>query len=116
MDDIYSRKSSAVLQPMPIFPASNTPEKENQPPKQLSISPVLPGSGNVTHNITRMLGDSNQQTRGQLPSTVTRATHFSPYSTSHFLSYRHKILNDTKSVINREGTIFILAFKISYNI
>ncbi|XP_060578650.1 homeobox protein DLL-1-like [Ruditapes philippinarum] len=97
LDDIYSRKSSAVVQPMSMFPTSNTPEKENQPLKPLSISPVLPGSGSVTHNITRMLGNSVQQTRNQLPSTATRASHFSPYSTSHFLSFRHKILNENKS-------------------
>ncbi|XP_053377973.1 homeobox protein orthopedia-like [Mercenaria mercenaria] len=105
LEDIYSRKTSAVVQPMPIHRVTNTPDKENQPLKPIGISPVLPGTGSVTHNITRMLGDSGQQPRSQLPSTATRASHYSPYSTSHFMSFRQKILNDSKSSHEDDSTV-----------
>lgn len=102
LDEIFSRKTSAVVQPMPVHPVTTTPEKENMSLKPNNFSPVLPGTGSVTHNITRMLGDSSQQPKSQLPSTATRAPHFSPYSTSHFLSFRHKILQEKKAS-SREG-------------
>lgn len=112
MEDLFPRKTSAVVQPMPVQPVTNTPEKENVPLKPISISPVLPGTGSVTHNITRMLEDTTYQKRGQLPTSATRATHFSPYSTSHFLSFRHKILQDNNNRHNRlEGKKHVLSLR-----
>lgn len=96
MDDVFPRKTS-IVQPMPLHPVTNTPEKENQPLKPLSISPVLPGTGSITHNVTRMLNETEGAGKGQLPSTATRASRFTPYSTSHFMSYRQKILQDASN-------------------
>ena len=78
-DDVISKKNSAIVQPMPF---TQTPEKENQPMKTLTMSPILPGTGSVTHNITRMLSEQWPK-RNQLPASPTSA-----YSTQHFLSYR----------------------------
>lgn len=94
-DDLFTRKTSAVVQPMPVHPVNDTPQKENQPLKPYAISPVLPGTSTVTHNILRMLQEPEETRKSGLPNTATRASRYTPYSTSHFMSYRQKILQDT---------------------
>ncbi|KAL4226549.1 Homeodomain [Mactra antiquata] len=101
MEDIFGKKTSAVVQPMSVH-ETVTPEKENVEVKLNTISPVLPGTACVTHNITRILNESHQQNRSQLPSTATRATHYTPYSTSHFMSFRHKLMNENLKVQEKQ--------------
>ncbi|XP_045165821.2 paired mesoderm homeobox protein 2-like [Mercenaria mercenaria] len=81
---------------------TNTSEGEKQPMNSISVSPVLPGTGNITHNVTRMLKDSAQTPRSQLPSTSPPAARYSPYSTAHFMSFRHNILNKHSLTYNAD--------------
>lgn len=106
-DDLYPRKTSAIVQPMPLHPINITPEKENVPIKPYTFSPVLPGTGTITHNITRMLSETEQNKKEGLPGTATRASRYSPYSTSHFMSYRQKSLQDSSNQ-KPEGNVFYL--------
>ena len=45
-DNVISRKTSAIVQPV---------RKESHAVKPLFMSPVLPGTSSVTHNVTRLL-------------------------------------------------------------
>ncbi|XP_052777398.1 pituitary homeobox 2-like [Mya arenaria] len=90
LDEMFWRKSSTILQTMPELPAARTPETDSLTLKAINISPVLPGTGSFTHNVTRMLSETGEM--GKLPGKEARETRFSPYSTSHFLSYRQNML------------------------
>ncbi|XP_045207028.2 pituitary homeobox 1-like [Mercenaria mercenaria] len=68
-------------------------EEENQHTNLISVSPIQSGTGNIRHNVTRMLEDSAQTLKSQLPSTSPRVAPYSPYSTAHFMSFRHNILH-----------------------
>ena len=103
-------KTSAIVQPM--FPNTGTPEKENQPLKPITVSPVLPGTASITHNVTRMLQDDVSIARRSLNGSDTR---FTPYTTAHFLAYRHKMLNkhDVNKSSNSEGKLDHLCLPVS---
>ena len=45
-DNVMPRKTSAIVQPV---------KKENQEARSLFLSPVLPGTGSISHNVTRLL-------------------------------------------------------------
>ncbi|WAR26680.1 ISX-like protein [Mya arenaria] len=111
LEDIFPRKTSAIVQPMPVLPVATTPEKENMPFKPFNISPVFPGTGSFTHNVTSMLSETGDTGRreGQLPSTASRATRFSPYSTAHFLSYRQRMIQGNTSKNDDDHLVDVVA-------
>ena len=73
---------------------SHLPDATNNRPTRLSVSPVLPGTGNVTYNITRMLRSNIQTLRNDSTDQRTQEGHMLPYSTSHFMSFRHNALRE----------------------
>ncbi|XP_060554242.1 uncharacterized protein LOC132715270 [Ruditapes philippinarum] len=82
---------------LPSNGPSHLPAAENNRPICLSVSPVLPGTGNVTHNITRMLGSDMQTLGNDSTDQRTQEGHMLPYSTSHFMSFRHNALREYTS-------------------
>ena len=71
---------------------SQSPEIWNQEATRLSVSPVIPGTGNVTHNVTRILGISEQTPEKESTDDRTHESPVMPYSTAHFMSFRHRTL------------------------
>ena len=101
-DDVSSswqRKISATVAPL----QSRTPEKENQPLKPLCLTPVLPGTRSITHNITRMLPDTQCENpfqtstpeRTSLPNFGQSA--FQPFTSRSFLDINKSSTSYSKS-------------------
>ena len=55
---ILSRKTSAIVQPV---------QKENQSINTLFMSPILPGTSSVTHNVTRFLSNKEGTDSLEMP-------------------------------------------------
>ncbi|WAQ96395.1 PITX1-like protein [Mya arenaria] len=102
--DGFPRRASTIVQTMPELSAARTPDTDTLTLKAKSIYPVLPGTGSFTHNVTRMLSETGEMGHREekLSSKDARAKRFSPYSTSHFLSYRQNMLQQNTNKQNVE--------------
>lgn len=98
-EDNVSRSATAKPIRMDI------PVNVNPPQTTIGVSSVLPGTGSITHNITRMLNDSNHLPQSPLPETSARSARYSPYSTAHFMSFRHKMLNANNRASYETGKV-----------
>ena len=79
------------------------------PLKPYHISPVLPGTGTITHNVTRMLNGELEAVKKEGMSTA-RAPRYSPYNTSHFMSYRQKIMHDPSN--QKQEGIYLIFYRL----
>ena len=66
-DNAIPRKTSAIVQPV---------RKDNQEVRSLFLSPVLPGTGSVTHNVTKLLADNVDNAGRTSPRAVNYLGHY----------------------------------------
>ena len=84
-DNLVSRKTSAIVQPV---------QKENRP---LYMSPVLPGTGSVTHNVTRLLSNKENSDGTGTPEISTYQSGYTNISATAKELFRTPKGNDVSS-------------------
>jgi hypothetical protein len=111
MEDQYSKKFSTwSANSLQVQTQSSEYKKESA--ARLSVSSVLPGTGNVTHNVTRMLGDSSV-TSGKMPTHNLRASPYSLHRSDQCMPFIDTYLLQN-STLNDSGKILFHIIRVNY--
>jgi hypothetical protein len=111
MEDQYSKEYSTwSANSLQVQTQSCEIEKESA--ARLSVSSVLPGTGNVTHNVKCMLGDSSVAS-GNMPTNNLRASPYSLYRSDQCMPFINtNVLKN--STLNDSGKILFHIFRVNY--
>ena len=94
-DNVMPRKTSAIVQPV---------RKDNQEVRSLFLSPVLPGTGSITHNVTKLIADKVDNSGRTSPQEAVN------YLGQYVCKSRHELFTTPKGNISAasDGMYLIL--------